>query len=131
VAESDRLGGYLGQHHLMRMADRFSRRVRGWAKANGVPVIDCRAGERKHDLAEEYLQTTKVARGVFLILVRKAQSPVWEVSVRARQEVCVNGLVFSLRRRLPGRWESGNPVFGFPLFHRPLRNSCFGVRRSI
>jgi hypothetical protein len=43
---------------------------------------DCRAGERKHDLAEEYLQKTKVARGVFLVLVRKAQAPVmgseWE-----------------------------------------------------
>ena len=37
----------------------------------------------------------------------------------AGQVVCVNGLVFSLRRRLSGRWESGNPGFGFPLFHRP------------
>jgi hypothetical protein len=37
----------------------------------------------------------------------------------ARQVVCVNGLVFSLRRRLSGRWESGNPGFGFPLFHGP------------
>src|SRR5207244_12654199 len=26
----------------------------------------------------------------------------------------------SLRRRLSGRWESGNPAFGFPLFHGPL-----------
>ena len=25
--------------HLMRMAGRFSRRVRGWAQAHGVPVI--------------------------------------------------------------------------------------------
>jgi hypothetical protein len=24
-----------------------------------------------------------------------------------------------LRRRLPGLWESGNPAFGFPLFHSP------------
>ena len=75
----------LDDTHLMRMAGRFSRRIRGWAKANGIPVIDCRAGERKHDLAEEYLQTTKVARGVFLILVRKAQAPVWEVSVSEKQ----------------------------------------------
>ena len=45
-------------------------------------MIDCRAGERKHDLAEEHLQTTPITRGVFLILVRKAQAPVWEVSVR-------------------------------------------------
>src|ERR1700680_216671 len=25
----------------------------------------------------------------------------------------------SLRRRLSGLWESGNPAFGFPLFHGP------------
>ena len=75
----------LDNTHLMRMAGRFSRRIRGWAKANGVPVIDCRAGERKHDLAEEYLQTTKVARGVFLVLVRKAQAPVWDVSASEKQ----------------------------------------------
>ena len=77
--------GTLDDTHLMRMAGRFSRRVRGWAKANGVPVVDCQAGERKHDLAEEYLKTTPVTQGVFLILVRKAQAPVWEVKVSARQ----------------------------------------------
>jgi len=69
----------------MRLAGGFSRRVRGWAKANAVPVIDCRAGERKHDLAEEYLKTTAVTQGVFPILVRKAQAPVWEVSVSGKQ----------------------------------------------
>ena len=48
-------------------------------------MIDCRAGERKHDLAEEYLKTTPITRGVFLILVRKAQAPVWEVGVSGKQ----------------------------------------------
>jgi hypothetical protein len=47
-------------------------------------MIDCRAGERKHDLAE-HLKTAQVTRGVFLILVRKAQAPVWEVSVSGKQ----------------------------------------------
>jgi len=83
----NRTGGVetLDNNHLMRLAGRFSRRVRGWAKANAVPVIDCRAGERKHDLAEEYLKTTPVKQGVFLILVRKAQAPIWEVSVSGKQ----------------------------------------------
>jgi hypothetical protein len=45
----------LDNTHLMRLAGRFSRRIRGYAKANGIPVVDCRVGERKHDLAEEYL----------------------------------------------------------------------------
>jgi len=54
----------LDNAHLMRMAGRFSRRVRGFAKAHGIPVIDCRRGERKHEIAEEYLATHTVKRGV-------------------------------------------------------------------
>src|SRR4051794_22758002 len=34
----------LDDNHLIRRAGRFSRRVRGWARVNGVPVIDCGAG---------------------------------------------------------------------------------------
>ena len=63
----------------MRMAGRFSRRVRGYAKAKGIPVIDCPAGEHKHTLAEEYLAKTTVTQGLFLILVGRAQAPVWDV----------------------------------------------------
>ena len=73
----------LDNAHLMRMAGRFSRRVRGFAKAHRVPVIDCRRGERKHDLAEDYLATHAVKRGLFLILVGRAEVPLWDVR-RAR-----------------------------------------------
>lgn len=69
----------LDNAHLMRMAGRFSRRVRGFAKAHQIPVIDCRRGERKHDVAEEYLANHAVKRGLFLILVARAIAPVWEV----------------------------------------------------
>ncbi len=65
--------------HLMRMAGRFSRRIRGYAKAHSVPVIDCSAGDRKHDIAEQYLAKTKVTQGLFLVLVGRAQAPVWDV----------------------------------------------------
>src|ERR1700747_1515167 len=63
----------------MRLAGRFSRRLRGYAKAHDIPVIDCSAGQRKHDLAEEYLAKTKVPQGLFLVLVGRAQAPVWTV----------------------------------------------------
>jgi hypothetical protein len=69
----------LDNAHLMRMAGRFSRRVRAFAKANGIPVIDCGRGERKHRIAEEYLATHTVGVGVFLILVARAAATVWEV----------------------------------------------------
>jgi len=70
----------LDNTHLMRMAGRFSRRIRGYARANGVPLVDCLVGERKHDVAEEYLARTNVSTGLFLILVGRAQAPVWDVS---------------------------------------------------
>jgi len=69
----------LDDTHLMRMAGRFSRRVRGWAKSKGIPVIDCAIGERKHEVAEEYLKNHPEARGVFLILVGRAVATVWDV----------------------------------------------------
>jgi hypothetical protein len=69
----------LDDTHLMRMAGRFARRVKAWAAANGVPVIFCTAGQRKHQIAEEYLQTHAVGTGVFLILAAKAPATVWKV----------------------------------------------------
>jgi hypothetical protein len=61
----------LDNTHLMRFAGRFARRVKAWASANGVPVIYCKAGERKHLIAEEYLATHEVGTGVFLVLAAK------------------------------------------------------------
>src|SRR5690348_11120609 len=72
----------LENSHLMRLAGRFSRRIRGYAKTHGIPVIDCSAGQRKHELAEEYLAKTTVTQGLFLVLVGRAQAPVWDVSAR-------------------------------------------------
>ena len=55
----------LDNAHLMRMAGRFARRVRASAAAHGIPVIDCKRGERKHQIAEEYLaEHTGGPRGV-------------------------------------------------------------------
>src|SRR5271155_2035334 len=68
--------------YLMRLAGRFSRRIRGYAKAHDIPVIDCSAGQRKHDLAEEYLGKTGVTQGLFLVLVGRAPAPVWYVSAK-------------------------------------------------
>ena len=69
----------LDNTHLMRMAGRFSRCVRGWAKKENIPVIDCAAGERKHDIAEEHLPTDPKRTGIFLILVNRAPAPIWDV----------------------------------------------------
>ena len=78
----------LDNAHLMRMAGRFARRVRASAAAHGIPVIDCKRGERKHQIAEEYLATHPVGCGVFLILVARAIAPVWEVTRSSRGVLC-------------------------------------------
>ena len=109
--------------HLMRLAGRFSRRVRAYADANGIPVIDCKAGERKHELAEEYLREHPGVRGVFLILVARAVAPVWDVertpngTIRnlAKKKAFVNHYSFHI---VDPEWGhltiklSGHPPFG-------------------
>jgi hypothetical protein len=69
----------LDNAHLIRMAGRFSRCVRGWAKKQNVPVLDCSAGERKHNIAEEYLPTDPKRTGIFLVLVNRAPASIWDV----------------------------------------------------
>ena len=113
----------LDDAHLMRLAGRFARRVRAWAKANGVPVIDCKAGERKHLIAEEYLAGHAAGRGVFMVLVARARASVWKVNRSAA------GVITSLEKKsgfvnhysfhiVDPAWGhmvikmSGNPPFG-------------------
>jgi hypothetical protein len=105
--------------YLMRMAGRFSRRVRGYAKAHDIPVIDCSAGHRKHDVAEEYLANTTVTEGLFLVLVGRAPAPVWDISAkhhieRKKPMPYVNHYSFHIRDRDWGHLTikiSGHPPF--------------------
>jgi hypothetical protein len=71
----------LDNAHLMRMAGRFSRRLRAWAKANHIPVQDCPGGDRKHEIAQHYLATHQVQVGLFLILVSRSPALVWDVQM--------------------------------------------------
>lgn len=83
--------------HLLRMAGRFSRRVRGWARKRDIPVVFCHAGERKHDIALPYLPEDPSFEGIFVVLVGRAQAPVWEV-----QRSKTGSL--NLRRKTPMPW---------------------------
>jgi hypothetical protein len=84
----------LDDTHLMRLAGRLARRVKAWGVANGVPVIFCKAGERKHTIAEEYLAAHEVTGpGVFLVLVAKAPATVWKVKRSA------NGAITNLEKK--------------------------------
>ena len=85
----------LDHAHLMRMAGRFSRRVRAHARAHQIPVIDCAPGERKHEVAEEYLPQDPHFTGVFLILVARAPAPVFDV------QCSKSGKIVNLARKFP------------------------------
>jgi len=69
----------LDDTHLMRLAGRFSRRLRAWGQKSGIPVVDCAAGERKSEIAAEYLPEDAKFRGVFAVLVGRAPASVWSV----------------------------------------------------
>ena len=79
----------LDNAHLMRLAGRFARRVRAAAKAHGIPVVDCKAGDRKHEVAEAYLTEHPSTTGVFLILlVSRSPATVWKVDRSAAGVIC-------------------------------------------
>src|SRR5262249_32135178 len=78
----------LDDTHLMRMAGRFARRVKAWAGANGVPVIYCTAGQRKHRVAEEHVAACPPpGPGVFLVLAAKAPATAWKVKRSSRGNI--------------------------------------------
>ncbi len=69
----------LDNEHLMRMAGRFSRRLRAYGKKHGIPVLDCQRGERKHEKAQPYMPEDPEFTGLFLVLVGRASAPAWHV----------------------------------------------------
>jgi len=78
----------LDNAHLMRLAGRFARRLRAYAEAHQIPVMECGSEQRKHQIAEKYLQEHPRARGLFLILVGRAMATVWEIHRSSQGVIC-------------------------------------------
>ncbi len=64
---------------LMRMAGRFSRRINAFCKSKNIPLIYCKAGERKHEQAEKLIPADKSFTGLFAIFVSRAPSLLWDI----------------------------------------------------
>lgn len=64
---------------LMRMAGRFSSRLRAFCKKEHIPVVYFKTGERKHEEAERLLPTDKNFTGLFAVFVAKAPAMVWDI----------------------------------------------------
>lgn len=87
---------HLDNEHLMRLAGRMSRRVHAYANTRKIPVKKCSAGERKHDIAQEYLPTDPNFVGVFLILIGRAPAVVYDIQ-RSKK----NGNIVNIAKKKP------------------------------
>jgi hypothetical protein len=94
----------LDNNQLMRLAGRFSRRLRSWAVKHGIPVIDATSGDNKcmHRLVEPHRPVDPEFTGVFCISISRA--PVWRARRlrpcgRDRQRISENA--FAEPRTLP------------------------------
>ena len=88
----------LDNTRLMRVAGRFARRVKGWAKGAGVPVVYSKSGDRNEDLAKGYVPGDPDYEGVFAVIVRRAPGNVWDV------EHTADGRIRRIRRKVPRPW---------------------------
>jgi len=70
----------LDKAHLIRLAGRFSRRLKAHAAKHDIPVIYCKSGERKHLIAQKHLPEAPDFCGLFLVLISRASGLVWDVS---------------------------------------------------
>jgi hypothetical protein len=85
----------LDDTHLMRMAGRFGRRLRGYAKKGGIPVIDSKPSERKGELVKAYLPQEAEFVGLFAVVVSRASAPAWHIH---RNEA---GRIQNIVRKMP------------------------------
>ncbi len=67
----------LDDNHLMRMAGRFSRRLRAWAEKHKIKIVDAKKGERKCDIATARIPRDPNFEGVFLVITGLSPATVW------------------------------------------------------
>ena len=77
----------LDDAHLRDLAGTFSRRVTAYCAKHQIPLIEARAGERKHELAEPHVPQDPQCHGLFLVLPGNAPEPVWEVQHNASGQI--------------------------------------------
>src|ERR1700746_80652 len=90
----------LDDKHLREMAGTFSRRLHAFCAKQGIPIIEARSGERKHELAEPHVPKDPTFRGLFLVITGNAPAPTWEVKRNS------DGLITEVRHRKNWPWSS-------------------------
>jgi hypothetical protein len=69
----------LDDKHLREMAGTFARRLQAFCAKQEIAIIEARAGERKHELAEPHVPKDPAFHGLFLVITGNAPAPIWEV----------------------------------------------------
>lgn len=69
----------LDNNHLMRIAGRFSRRVKAWCQAGDIPLIYFKTGQRKDETAKALIPDDPKFTGIFAIFVSRAPCLLWQV----------------------------------------------------
>lgn len=64
---------------LMRLAGRFSKRLRAWCNSNKIPLEYFETGERKQGRAKELMPKDKNFEGIFAVFASRAPMKLWEV----------------------------------------------------
>lgn len=77
----------LDKDHIQGMAGDFSRRLTAFCAKSKIPLIRCEAGERKHEIARDYLPEDPNFRGLFLVLTAHVPAPVWEVHRNSKGQI--------------------------------------------
>ena len=132
----------LDDTHLIRLAGRFARRVKAWGQASGVPVIYCKAGERKHLMAAQHIAAHPPSGpGVFLVLAAKAPARIWKVRRSARGQIVnleakteyVNHYSFHIMDPAWGHVTikmSGHPPFPAQVIHNGHEHVAIAARKA-
>jgi hypothetical protein len=69
----------LDKTHLVRMAGRFSRRIKAYTRKHEIPLLYRQPTDRKHELAEQHIPQDPTFVGLFLVIISRASGLVWDV----------------------------------------------------
>lgn len=69
----------LNNTSIKRFAGRMGRRIYAYAKKNRIPIKNCKAGQRKHEIAEQHIPEDPEFSGLFLIIGSRAPNSVYNI----------------------------------------------------
>ena len=100
----------LDDKHLREMAGTFARRLHAFCANQEIPIIEARAGERKHELAEPHVPKDPTFRGLFLVITGNAPA-------EGRRIVICNAFLIDDIEQHQSSWR----------FNTRGRGQCFAV----